>query len=272
MNEVVIAIGAVSAIGLICAVMLAVASKLMAVEVDERLPVIRELLPGANCGACGYAGCDGYAEALNRGGVKTNLCIPGGDAVSASLAELLGLDAEDVAEQVAVVKCRGDYSATRDKMDYRGINTCAAASLLFSGRSACPFGCLGLGDCARACPSNAIFLENGVARVNYSACTGCGICVKNCPKRLIEMMPDTATVAVACQSTQKGALVRKVCANGCIACTRCVKECPVGAIEMKDDLARIDYEKCTGCGRCAAVCPTHCIVLADYAGVHRSRA
>lgn len=272
MNEVLIAVFVVSAIGLICAVMLAVASKLMKVETDERLPAIRELLPGVNCGACGYAGCDGYAEALNEGGVKTNLCTPGGDAVSQALSEILGLAFEDVVEQVAVVKCRGDYGATHDKMDYRGIDTCAAANMLFSGRRACSFGCLGLGDCVRACPAGAISIQNGIACVDTGECTGCGICVKHCPNALIEIMPDTAVVAVACSSTLKGAAVRKECKNGCIACTKCAKECPENAIEMKDNLARIDYGKCTGCGRCAEVCPTGCIVLADFSGVHSQAA
>ncbi len=268
MNEVITAIVSVSVIGLALAAMLTIASKLMAVEVDERIPAIRALLPGANCGACGYPGCDGYAEALNNGGVKPNLCTPGGDTVATAVSGLLGLDFEDVVEQVAVVQCRGNYSATHDKMDYQGIDTCAAASLLFSGRSACAFGCLGLGDCFRACPSEAICLENGVARILSHKCTGCGLCVRSCPKALIELIPDTATVAVACKSTQKGAIVRKLCTNGCIACLRCEKECPEGAIKVENNLARIDYEKCTGCGRCAKVCPTGCIVYGDFSGVH----
>lgn len=270
MNEVIVAIGSVSILGLVLAAMLTVASKLMAVKVDERVPAIRALLPGANCGACGYAGCDGYAEALHKGGVKPNLCTPGGDTVSTAVSTLIGLAFEDVVEQVAVVQCRGNYSATHDKMDYQGISSCAAASLLFSGRSACPFGCLGLGDCADICPSGAICLENGVARVISSKCTGCGLCVKRCPKALIEIIPDTATVAVACKSTQKGAVVRKTCTNGCIACLRCEKECPEGAIKVENNLAHIDYAKCTHCGRCAKVCPTGCIVLGDFSSVHNT--
>lgn len=270
MNEVVFAIVAVSVMGLVLAIVLTVASKIMAVETDERLPAIRALLPGANCGACGYAGCDGYAEALHAGDAKPNLCIPGGDSVSKSVSELLGMDFEDVVEQVAVVQCRGSYDATHDKMEYQGISTCAAANLLFAGRSACPFGCLGLGDCAVVCPSDALCVENGVARVISKKCTGCGLCVKACPKAIISIIPDTAAVAVACKSTQKGAVVRKICTNGCIACLRCEKECPEDAIKVRDNLASIDYDKCTNCGRCAAVCPTKCIVLADFSGANRA--
>lgn len=268
MNEVIVAIISVSIMGLVLAVMLTVASKLMAVKVDERVPAIRALLPGVNCGSCGYAGCDGYAEALYKGSAKPNLCTPGGEAVSKAVSELLGLAFEDVAEQVAVVQCRGNYSATRDKMDYQGVSSCAAESLLFSGRSVCPFGCLGLGDCADVCPSGAICLENGVARVIPGKCTGCGLCVKHCPKALIGIIPKAATIAVTCKSTQKGAVVRKLCTNGCIACLRCEKECPEGAIKVENNLAHIDYAKCTHCGRCAKVCPTGCIVFSDFSSVH----
>ncbi len=268
MTPIIIAVLVVCAIALICGVMLVIVSKLMAVKVDERLPAIRECLPGANCGACGYAGCDGYAEALLNGGVKTNLCVPGADAVAKQLADVLGVEFEDVIEQVAVIHCRGDYSVTRDKMDYRGINSCAAANLLFAGRGACPFGCLGLGDCARACPNGAICLENGVARVDTRKCTGCGICAKTCPNHLIDVMPDTAKVLVTCSNCEKGAVTRKECTHGCLGCGKCKRECPADAIEIVNNLARIDYSKCISCGHCAEVCPTGCIMLADFTGIH----
>ena len=175
MSMIIIAILAVTVIGIICAVMLSVASKVMAVKTDERTAELREALPGANCGACGYPGCDGYAAALAEGDVKTNLCIPGADAVGMKLSAILGVEFEDVEEKVAVVHCRGDCDATRDRVDYEGAETCAAAKLL-GGKGSCSYGCIGFGDCARACPNDAVCVEKGVARIDTRKCTGCGLC------------------------------------------------------------------------------------------------
>lgn len=269
MDGILLAIISVSVIGIICAVMLSVASKIMAVKEDERFPAVRECLPGANCGACGYPGCDGYAHALiEEDGIKTNLCIPGADGVSKKLSEILGVAFEDVVEQVAVIKCRGDCSVTSDKMDYQGIETCAAAKILFGGKGKCTFGCMGLGDCARVCPQNAICLENGIAHINTRLCVGCAMCVAQCPNKLISVMPDVEKVLVTCSNTDKGAVTRKACSRGCIACRKCEKECPVGAITVVDNLAQIDYEKCTDCGHCVEVCVAGCIVKGDFRGSH----
>jgi Na+-translocating ferredoxin:NAD+ oxidoreductase subunit B len=270
MSEILFAIISVTVIGIICAVMLAVASKIMAVKEDERFPVVRECLPGANCGACGYAGCDGYAHALvedNR--VKTNLCVPGADAVSKKLSEILGVKFEDVVEEVAVIKCSGDCKVTSDKMDYHGIESCSAAKLLFGGRGNCTFGCIGFGDCAKVCPNNAICLENGIAHVNTHRCTGCGICASVCPNKIISVMPDIEKMLISCSNTNNGALTRKACSHGCIACRKCEKECPSDAILIVDNLARIDYDKCTNCGHCAEICVTGCITKGNFSGIHR---
>ena len=265
MNGVLLAIVSVTAIGLICAVVLAIASIIMAVKEDERFPVVREALPGANCGACGFAGCDGYAKALIEDeGIKTNLCTPGGDTVSKQLSEILGVGFEDVIEKVAVIKCRGDCTSTQDKMEYYGIESCTAANLLFGGRGACTFGCLGLGDCVGVCQSGAICIENGIAHINTRACTGCGMCAKTCPNHLISLMQDTRRVLVTCSNTEKGAVTHKKCTHGCMACRKCEKECPVGAITVTDNLAVIDCSVCDGCGHCAEVCPTHCIMWGDF--------
>ena len=180
MMEILIPILAVTVIGLICAVGLAVASSVMAVKEDTRFTEIRECLPGANCGACGYTGCDGYAKALLEPGTKTNLCVPGADAVAAQIAALLGVEAEDVVEKIAVVQCAGTCEATSVKADYRGIPSCAAAKLFYGGNGSCIFGCMGFGDCARACPKNAISMQDGIACVNHTACIGCGICTTKC--------------------------------------------------------------------------------------------
>ncbi len=261
MIEILTAVVPVVIIGLICAAVLVVASKIMAVKEDERLPEVRECLPGANCGACGFAGCDGYAKALvEKEGTPTNLCIPGADAVSLKLSEILGVEFEDVIEQAAVVHCNGDCNATEDNVDYRGIESCSAAKLIFGGKGTCGYGCLGLGDCMNVCPQNAIYLKDGLAHVCRLECVGCGLCVKTCPNGLISLTPAVEDVAVLCSNKDKGALTRKVCSNGCIGCKKCEKVCPVDAIKVKNNVAEIDYEKCVCCDACTGYCTTGCIV------------
>jgi Na+-translocating ferredoxin:NAD+ oxidoreductase RNF subunit RnfB len=258
MDSIILATAAVSVIGLLCAVMLATASKIMAVPVDERTGQIRSCLPGANCGACGYPGCDGYAAALTSGkGVATNLCIPGGDSCSKQISEVLGVAYEDVIEMVAVVKCSGTLQVTSNKMDYSGIQSCAAVKLFYGGEGACAYSCLGYGDCASVCPNNAVSVVDGVARVNIRLCVGCALCAKQCPKGIIAIVPLAKKPAVKCSNTDKGALTRAVCKGGCIGCGKCVKTCPEGAIALTNNLAAIDSNRCTGCGACVEGCPTH---------------
>lgn len=260
-------VAAVSGIGLLCAVMLTVVSKVMAVRVDERVTEVRDALPGANCGACGYAGCDGYAAALIEDGVKPNLCVPGSDGVARRVSELLGVEFEDVIERVAVCHCGGAESAVEKKMEYGGVRSCAAAKMLYGGEASCRYGCIGYGDCAKVCPNGAICIEDGVARINPRRCTGCGLCAKECPNGVITTLPDYVTTVIKCSSRDRGADVRRKCKCGCIACMRCVRECPNGAIEVRDNLAVIDYDKCGGCGHCAEVCTMKCVKIASFAGV-----
>lgn len=269
MNEILIAALVVGAIGALCAVMLIVASKFFSVEEDEKVTKLRECLPGANCGACGYAGCDGYAKALAEDGVKTNLCIPGADAVAKQIAEILGVEAEDVIEQVAVIHCYGDCNHTAKKMEYEGIASCAAAKTLYGGAGLCSFGCIGLGDCVSVCPQEAICIENGMAHINTRLCIGCGLCAKTCPRGIIELMADIERVLVTCNNREKGAVARKECSNACMGCKKCEKSCPTGAITVVDNLARINYELCKNCDTCASVCPVGCILVSDFSGIHR---
>ena len=267
MNGIVLAIVSVTIIGLICAVVLAIASKVMAVPVDEIQVRIRECLPGANCGACGYAGCDGYAAALSSGKeTKTTKCIPGSDAVAAKIAGVLGVEAEDVIEQVAVIHCRGDCDVTSHKFDYQGVESCKAARLFYGGTGSCTYGCLGLGDCAAVCPKGAICLEKGIAHVDTRKCIGCGLCVKTCPQHIISTEADIIKTMVTCSNHDKGAVTRKACTHGCIGCQKCVKNCPVQAISMDNNLSKIDYSTCIHCGKCVEVCPTGCIMEADFRG------
>lgn len=259
MVEVLIAVGVLFATGIIAAIILALASHYMSVPVDEKMIKIRECLPGANCGACGYTGCDGYAEALARGEAAPNLCIPGGAAAAEGIAEVLGVEASAAEKRVAYVHCNGTSDVTTTKADYDGYRTCAAMCLVCGGPNACKFGCLGCGDCASVCPTGAICVADGIARVNPSKCISCGKCVKTCPKHIITLIPADATVSVSCSSHDGGAATRKKCTNGCIACRKCEKTCPNGAIAVVNNVATIDYEKCTGCGACHEACPVKCI-------------
>lgn len=270
MTSILIAALVVSAIGAVCAVVLVVASKFFAVEENETYDRLRACLPGANCGACGYAGCDGYAKALSEGqGVKTNLCIPGGDAVSKSISEILEVEFEDTVEQVAVVHCYGDCHHTTHKMDYVGIQSCEAAKTLYGGHGKCMFGCIGLGDCVKVCPQDAICLQNGIAHIDTRKCIGCGLCARACPRGIIDIIPDVERVLVTCHNTEKGAIAKSKCSNACIGCKKCEKNCHTGAIKVVDNLARVDYSLCDRCGECAKNCPVGCILISDFNGLHR---
>jgi len=263
METIIIAVISITALGFICSLLLSIASKAMAVEVDERLALVRNALPGANCGACGYSGCNGYAAALVEGNVAANLCPPGGDAVVAMISEIMGLSGGDAVEKkIAVAHCAGDCDYRLEKMDYSGIRTCHAAQLLFGGQNACSFGCLGYGDCLEACPSDAICLKDGLACVAPNRCTGCGLCVGACPSKVISTYTAPVSVAVLCRNIERGAVLKDKCSKGCIGCMKCAKICPTQAITVTDFLASIDYSKCVGCKECVSTCPKGCIF--DY--------
>lgn len=259
--EIIIAVAIVGGIGLIAGLGLSLASAIMDVPVDQRTEQIREVLPGINCGACGYSGCDGYAQALAEGSAKTNLCIPGGASTASSISEILGIEADSVEVKKAKVLCNGNYVHTERKMKYKGIPTCDAANMMYSGTSACNYGCLGYGDCVEVCDYDAIEVKNGVAVVDPAKCTSCTKCVSACPKQIIEMLPEKTSVVVLCKSRDKGAQVRKICEVGCIGCRLCVKACNYDAISVSDNLAVIDQSKCTACGACVEVCPQNCIEM-----------
>jgi len=267
MQSVLIAVAILAVIGAIAALGLAIASKVFAVPVDEKAEQIRECLPGANCGACGYSGCDGYAAALSKGETTdTALCAPGGNDVSKQIGELTGLAAGEVKPMAAVVLCQGHNVNAVQKLEYQGVYSCKMASQIFGGPKECIYGCIGYGDCMEACEFDAISICDGIARINPILCRACKKCVKTCPKGLIEMMPlHEVKAAVLCKNHDKGAATRKECSAGCIGCMKCVKACESEAIVIDKFCAKVDYEKCTGCGKCHEVCPVGAIDLVDLA-------
>ncbi|MDL2293744.1 RnfABCDGE type electron transport complex subunit B [Ruminococcaceae bacterium OttesenSCG-928-D13] len=258
--SVVMAVVIVAVTGLIGAGILVVASRFLAVEVDERVTLVQEALPGANCGACGYAGCADYAGAVVDG-AEPNLCVPGGAAVAAEVAAILGVDAGNVAQRKAIVACQGSFDHATNKYDYAGIQTCAANATLHGGSNSCPYGCLGYGDCAAACKFDAIVVRDGLARVNPEKCTGCGACEAACPKRVIWIREVSEKPVVMCANHHRGADTRKECTAGCIGCMKCQKVCPTGAIKVVNNVARIDLDKCTGCRECVNNCPVKAIAI-----------
>jgi len=227
-----------------------------AVPSDERVSKVREVLPGANCGGCGYPGCDGFASAVVKGEVLVNGCPVGGNKTAIKVAEVLGVSPlGELQPQAARVLCRGNNQSANTDYEYGGIKNCKSASLMYGGNKACRYGCLGLGDCAKACKFDAVYFHDGIARIAEDKCRACGACVQECPKGIIKMVPKDLKYSNLCSSHDKGAATRLNCSAGCIGCMKCVKECPNNAIEVKDNLAVIDTGKCSSCGRCTKVCP-----------------
>lgn len=260
---IVIATLVVGAAGLIIGIALVFAGKKFHVETDERETAVRECLPGNNCGACGYAGCDGVAAAIVKGEAPVNACPVNNAENSQKIAKIMGVEAVETVKRVAFVKCAGDCDSTANQCNYVGIHDCRAAVLSGISIWECDYGCLGYGSCVQACTYHAIHVHNGVAIVDADSCAGCGACVKVCPKGLIELIPADKKVAVACSNRDKGPEVKKVCTVGCIGCRLCTKQCEAGAITVEGFLAHVDYEKCTGCGKCVEKCPSKIITWLD---------
>lgn len=258
-NDIIIAFIVVSSVGLLAGILLAIVSHLFKSNVDERVAEIRECLPGVNCGACGYRGCDDYASAVADGSAEPNLCIPGAESVASDIAAILGVEVKKVNKMTALAHCHGNCEATEPKAIYSGIKTCKAAAMIYGGPNSCAYGCLGFGDCAEVCPSGLICIKDGIAHIDAKECLGCGLCAKACPKHIITLVPKTSATVVMCSSKDKGADARKLCKNACIGCKKCEKNCEAGAVTVVDNLARINRDKCTNCGKCAEVCPTQCI-------------
>ena len=236
---------------------LSFAAQRFAVEEDERVEIVADLLPGANCGACGYPGCIGAAEKIVSGEIPVDACTVGGKVVSDRICEILGLEpvAAD-AKKIPTVFCLGTKDVTVDKFEYQGVPDCNAALMYSGGFKACEYGCLGLGTCVEACPFEALQMgENGLPVVDEERCTGCGICANACPRGIIRMMDvDYSGCMVLCNSKDRGGTTRRACKVGCTGCKACIKACPNEAVVVEDYLAYIDPAKCDGCGECVEAC------------------
>jgi len=270
MNVILIAVISIGVIALVAALVLYLASKKFAVYEDPRIAQVAEVLPQANCGGCGYPGCSGLASAIVKAGsLEGKLCPVGGQPVMEKVAAVMGLVAEAKEPMVAVVRCNGTCANRPRTNQYDGVKSCAIAAALYGGETGCSYGCLGCGDCTRACKFDAIHMnpETGLPEVDDDKCTACGACAKACPKGIIELRKKglkNRRVYVRCVNKDKGAITRKACSVGCIGCGKCEKTCPFGAITVTNNVAYIDFNKCKSCRKCVDVCPTHAIIDLNF--------
>lgn len=259
------------AIGVVSALVLYFVAQKFKVEEDPRIDDVEKMLPGANCGGCGFPGCRGLATALvESDDISSLYCSVGGDACMGCIAEYLGKAAPKKEPIVATVRCGGTCEKRPRTNTYIGATSCAIVSSLYVGETGCAYGCLGYGDCVVACAFDAIRInpETGLAEVDADKCTACGACVKACPKGIIELRkkwPKNRAIYVSCVSKDKGAVTMKACKAGCIGCGKCAKVCEFGAITIENNLAYIDSTKCRLCRKCVAECPTGAIKMIGLA-------
>ncbi|MBQ6894479.1 MAG: RnfABCDGE type electron transport complex subunit B [Clostridia bacterium] len=251
----------IGAIGLFFGAVLAFASIVFKVDKDERIDLINEELPGANCGGCGYAGCSALAQAIVENGENPGKCNLMTQEKAQIIASIMGTEAAAVVNKTAVVVCGGKCDICENKCETYGIDDCYTAAQFGTGPKNCEYGCMGLGSCVKVCPENAISIIDGIAFIDKEKCIGCGKCESECPKSVIKLVPDKRLAIVKCMSKDKGAIVKDYCSAGCIGCRICEKKCPKEAITIENNLAIIDNEKCVGCGICAKECPKGAIEM-----------
>ncbi|MGL4345884.1 MAG: RnfABCDGE type electron transport complex subunit B [Cellulosilyticaceae bacterium] len=251
---------AIGGLGLLFGVGLGIAAKKFAVPTDERVGLVKSFLPGANCGGCGFAGCEAFAKAVVAGEAKVNGCPVCNDEQTSGIASVMGQKVSGGIKNKAFIKCRGTLENAPEKYRYSGVENCQSAQLVGGGPKKCQYGCLGFGSCQKACAFDAIRIVDGLATVDYKKCTGCGSCMNACPRQLIALEPENMGYTVTCSSKDKGKEVKESCKIGCIGCGICVKQCEAEAIVVTNNVAIIDPAKCTQCGKCEKKCPTHAIL------------
>lgn len=248
-------------LGLAVGVMLIAASKMFKVETNPLVEEVVEVLPGANCGACGFAGCADFAERVVNESAPIDGCPVGGFETAKEIGGIMGQDVSESEKEYPYVRCNGGVNCV-DRFDYVGIEDCKAVMMLSDGEKGCSYGCMGRGTCARVCPFGAIeIVENRLPEINQNLCRSCGLCIDACPNEILIFGKATEKVHVQCSSHDKGKTVKAVCTIGCIGCKICEKVCPVDAAKVTNLLAEIDQEKCTACGLCVEKCPQHTIEL-----------
>ena len=259
-----------SALGVLAAVILYFVAQKFKVYEDPRIDEVEAVLPGANCGGCGYPGCRGFAEAFVKADdISTLFCPVGGNETSIAASKVVGKEATAQTPMIAVVRCSGTHENRPKTSSYNGASSCKLATSLFSGDTGCQFGCLGLGDCVAACTFDAIYMDEktGLPVVVEDKCTACGACVSACPKDIIELRkkgPKGKRIFVSCINKDKGGVAKKSCSVACIGCNKCVKVCPHDAITLENFLAYIDYDKCKLCRKCVDECPTGAILEINF--------
>ncbi len=269
-TTIIFTVASLSILGLLLAVVLYFVAQKFKVEEDPRIDIVEAIMPGANCGGCGQAGCRAFAEAcVKAGNLDSLFCPVGGNATMKKVADALGFQVAEKAPMVAVVRCNGTCENRPKTNIYDGVATCAAKSALYSGDTGCRYGCVGCGDCVRVCNFGALSMDpvTGLPVVDEEKCTACGACVKACPKGVIELRnkgPKNRRVFVSCVSKDKGAVARKACKAACIGCGKCAKVCPFEAITVENNVAYIDFNKCKLCTKCVAECPTGAIHKVNF--------
>lgn len=260
----------ISSIGIIAAIILYLAAKKFHVFEDPRIDEVEGVLPSANCGGCGYAGCRAFAESIVKdNSLENKFCPVGGNNCMSKIATIMGLEAEQQLPRTAVVRCNGTCENRPKTSQYEGAPVCSVAAMSTGGDTNCQYGCLGFGDCCVVCNFDAIHMNpvTGLPEVDDDKCVACGACVDACPKNLIELrkkMPKNRKIYVSCRNTEKGAVARKACGVACIACGKCEKECAFDAIKIENNLAFIDSDKCKLCRKCVSVCPTNSIIEENF--------
>ena len=246
-------------LGLAVGLMLIFASKKFKVDTNPLVEEIISVLPGANCGACGYAGCADFANCVVNENAPITGCPVGGFEVAKDIGGILGQDVSESEKQYPFIMCHGGLNCV-DRFDYVGFEDCKAVLMLSDGEKGCSYGCMGRGTCVRACPFDALSIgEDRLPHVNKNLCTSCGLCIASCPNNVLVFAKESERVHVRCVSHDKGKTVKEVCKVGCIGCKICEKNCPEQAITVTDFIAVIDQDKCTACGICVDKCPQNTI-------------